>query len=116
MSLNPECDHARKCDKCHLYYCANDQLIMCKSCFGSCFCSQCFCVKNVDPVMYEWFCDKIECMKEARRYKKRCARCKNRCIKHKRIIDGPHGELYLCRRCNWFLNHTGSTRFDFDDD
>lgn len=100
MSLYQNCDHARQCDKCHLYYCANDELITCRSCFGPAFCSGYFTVKNQDAAMWIWFCDKQNCMNEARKHKVRCSNCKNNCIKHKKEITGG----YLCRRCSWRLD------------
>ena len=98
MTTFRSCDHAIKCDKCRLYYCANDEIITCKSCCGPSFCSECFVIKEQDPVMYEWFCHNKLCIKEARQNKKPCSNCRSNCINHKKILSNG---LYLCRRCTW---------------
>jgi hypothetical protein len=99
--MSEDCDHAARCDICNLYFCANDELIMCRSCFGPTYCAECFCVKDQDPVRYEWYCDKKQCMEMARKTQKTCSSCKNNCIKHKKVLSD--GE-YMCRRCIWWSN------------
>ena len=102
MSINPSCDHARQCDKCKLFYCANDELITCQACCEPVFCNSCFSVKNQDPVMYEWYCNKNNCRIKAQERKQPCSNCKNNCVNHKKIIHNDKNEkVYLCRRCVW---------------
>lgn len=105
MSNNPSCDHAIECVKCELYYCANDELIFCKSCLSKPHCSDCFNVKDVDPCLFEYFCNRKYCTNEAFKNAQQCNRCKKKCVHYKKIIiDSNREYYYLCKRCCWRLH------------
>lgn len=98
MSTFMDCEHARRCDKCHLYHCANDDIIACRGCNEPALCSKCFFVKKQDPCSWEWYCDRRYCREAAKRHAEKCSQCGNNCIKHKKRVD----DGYLCRRCVWW--------------
>lgn len=102
MATYADCEHAERCDKCKLFHCAKDELIVCKCCYIPRYCAYCFYVKGQDPKRYIWYCDNDECMIEARKNQKKCSRCRGKCIKHT-ITIYPRNEpgYILCRRCDW---------------
>ena len=96
MSLISNCDHAQKCDKCRLYFCANDELFIRANCLEPKYCSDCFNVKNQDPVMWTWYCDDKLYMEQERKKKVSCYGCMSNCIKHgKQIDNGTHEIIYV---------------------